>query len=238
MNGDKRGEWIGPWYSKDCAYHDEVYIDTSNFTIEIKDYGEVPNTIPRGRYSALEIMNMIAHVINDLCASFSIRSCLVYVSVESGRSIRMGCCNRAVPRLVLISENPFIEIIPGPYNEPGGVYLSCRFTFHRNWYIKMLELTSSYDFPLTVYNGLSKTNLENKYTYLNRGMTIFFKQPARIHFVGANPLLNADSFKGFIDWRQSQIVPTYDYSAMIRFPFHVMVLDSLEETLITCNEKT
>ena len=109
---------------KDCVYHDEVYIDTSNFTIEKKDFSEVPYTILRGRYNALEIVNIIAHVINDLCASFSIRSYLVSVSVERGRSIRMRCCNRTVPRLILISENPFIEIISGPYTEPGGDYLS------------------------------------------------------------------------------------------------------------------
>ena len=66
------GSSIGPWYSKDCVYHDEVYIDTSNFTIGIRGYDVVPYTIPRGKYTADEIVNMIADVINDLCVSFSI----------------------------------------------------------------------------------------------------------------------------------------------------------------------
>ena len=33
---------MGPWYSKDCVYEEEVYIDTTNFTLGIWDYGEVP----------------------------------------------------------------------------------------------------------------------------------------------------------------------------------------------------
>ena len=107
---------------------------------------------------------------------------LVYVNVENGGLIRMGCRNGSVPRFILISENPFIQITPGPYAEPGGIYLSCTFTFHRNWHIRMPELTTPYDFALSVYDGLKDTNLENGYTYSNREMTISFNQPARVYF--------------------------------------------------------
>ena len=60
----------------------EVYIDKSNFTIGIRDYGEVPYTIPRGKYTAVEIVNMIADVINEMCVSFSIGQYLVYGNRE------------------------------------------------------------------------------------------------------------------------------------------------------------
>ena len=68
---------IGPWYSKDCMYHDEVYIDTSNFTLGIRGNGEVPYTISRGKYTAVEIVNMIADVIIEMCVSLSLGSYLV-----------------------------------------------------------------------------------------------------------------------------------------------------------------
>ena len=36
VNGDKRGGSIGPWYSKDCVYHDEVYIDTTHIVVALE----------------------------------------------------------------------------------------------------------------------------------------------------------------------------------------------------------
>ena len=234
VNGDKRGGWMGPWYSKDCVYEEEVYIDTTNFTLGIRDYGEVPYTIPRGKYTAEEIVNMIADVINEMCVELVGSYMLLYVEVDNGGSIRMGCRNGVVPRFIVRCDNPYIEIIPGPYAEPNGVYLNCRFVFHRNWHIKMPELTSPYDFALAVYNGLSETNLENGYTYSNREFTLSFKQPTRVHFVDP-PSFNADGFRGFIDWEQGT---PYEFSTTIRFPYHVMVLDSSDETPITYTDDT
>ena len=63
---------MGPCYSKDCVYEEEVYIDTTNFTLGIKNYGEVPYTIPRGKYTAEEIVNKLADVINEMCVEYEI----------------------------------------------------------------------------------------------------------------------------------------------------------------------
>ena len=142
----------------------------------------------------------------------------------------MGCRNGTVPKFIMICDNPFFEFTPGPYAEPGGVYMCCRFTFHRNWYIKMPELTSPYDFALAVYNGLSETNLENGYTYSNREMTISFNQPARVYFASPAVLLDdvpssgnvSQSLASFVDWEQPQ---SYTASTTIRFPYGVMSLD-------------
>ena len=66
------GSSIGSLCSKDCVDHDEVYIDPSNFTIGIRGYDVVPYTIPRGKYTAVKVMNLMADVINEICVSFSI----------------------------------------------------------------------------------------------------------------------------------------------------------------------
>ena len=210
-----------------------MYIDTTNFTLGIRDYDEVPYTIPRGKYTAVEIVNMIAGIINEMCVKYGLGTYLLYVAVESGGSIRISGRNYAVPRFILRCDNPYIEIIPGPYAEPNSVYLNCRFTFYRNWHIKMPELTSPYDFALAVYNGLSETNLENGYTYSNREFTLSFKQPTRVHFVDPSSF-NADGFRGFIDWEQG----SYEFSTTIRFSYHVMVLDSSDETPMTYTDDT
>ena len=36
VNGDKRGGSIGPWYSKDCVYHDEVFIDITHIVVALE----------------------------------------------------------------------------------------------------------------------------------------------------------------------------------------------------------
>ena len=36
VNGDKRDGSIGPWYSKDCVYQDEVYIDTTHIEVALE----------------------------------------------------------------------------------------------------------------------------------------------------------------------------------------------------------
>ena len=64
-------------------------------------------------------------------------------------------------------------------------------------------------------------------------MTISFKRSTGFHFV-YTPSFSTDSFKGFIDWEPSEIAPYYEYSVMIRFPYHVMVLSEKgEETSVT-----
>ena len=136
----------------------------------------------------------------------------------------MGCRNGSVPRFILISENPFIQFTPGSYAEPGGVYLSCTFTFHRNWYIRMPELTTPYDFALSVYDGLKDTNLENGYTYSNREMAISFNQPARVYFASPVTLLGDNSLQplaSFVEWEQPQ---SYTANTTIRFPYGMMTL--------------
>ena len=140
-------------------------------------------------------------------------------------SYRIGCRNAAIPRFILISENPFIQFTPGPYTEPGGIYLSCTFTFHRNWYIRMPELTTPYDFALEVYDGLSDTNLENGYTYSNREITIAFNRPARVYFASSVTFLDDSPLQplaSFVEWEQPQ---SYMASTTIRFPYGMMSLD-------------
>ena len=36
VDGDKRGGSIGTWYSKDCVYHDEVYINTTHIVVALE----------------------------------------------------------------------------------------------------------------------------------------------------------------------------------------------------------
>ena len=233
------GSSIGRWYSKDCVYNDEVYIDTLNFTIGIKGYDKVPYTIPQGKHTASEIVNMIGDVINEICVSFFLGTYLVYV-VRDNDSYRMGCRNGAVPRFILISDNPFIQFTPGPYAEPGRIYLSCTFTFHRNYYIRMPQLTTPYDFALAVYNGLTQTNLENGYTYSNHEMTRSFKQPSRVYFAFPVTLLDEGGSEAspgtaslfhdsplqplasFVDWEQPQ---SYTANTTMRFTYGMMTLD-------------
>ena len=182
---------------------------------------------------------MIGDVINEMCVSFSIGTYLLYV-VRDNDLYRMGCRNGAVPRFIQISDNSFIQFTPGPYAEPGGVYLSCYFTFHRNYYIRMPQLTTPYDFALAVYNGLTQTNLENAYTYSNREITISFKQPSRVYFASPVTLLDEGGSEAspgtaslfhdspllplasFVDWEQPQ---TYMANTTMRFPYGVMTLD-------------
>ena len=69
---------------------------------------------------------------------------------------------------------------------------------------RMAKFTLPYDIALTVYNGLSDTNLDNGYTYSNHVIAIFFYQPANVHFV-YTPFFNSNGFKGFIDKSKAYI---------------------------------
>ena len=67
VNGDKRGGWIGPWYSKDSVYHNSVLIDSTHIVVGLDDYNETATvTIPRGDYSAISIANMIVAGFNRI----------------------------------------------------------------------------------------------------------------------------------------------------------------------------
>ena len=67
MNVDKRGGWIGPWYSKDCVYNDFVVIDSTHMVVGLDGYNETASvTIPRGDYNAMSIANMIVAGFNRI----------------------------------------------------------------------------------------------------------------------------------------------------------------------------
>ena len=67
VNGDKRGGWIGPWYSKDSVYHTSVLIDSTHMVVGLDGYNETANvTIARGDYSAMSIANMIVAGFNRI----------------------------------------------------------------------------------------------------------------------------------------------------------------------------
>ena len=62
INADKRGGSIGPLYSKDSVYNDSVWVDTTHFVLSYEEYEKTSTvTIERGRYTALQIANMIRY---------------------------------------------------------------------------------------------------------------------------------------------------------------------------------
>ena len=233
------GSSIGPWYSKDSIYHTRVFIDTTNFILGIRGYGERPLTIQRGHYSAIDIVNMIANVINKIYVDASLGGYLVYVIADNGGRVRMGCRNGTEPRFILFCDNPCFKIIPGPYAEPGGVYLSCYFEFYRNYYIRMPELTSPYEFAMANIDGLNVTNMIKGSTYSDRAVSIEFIQPTRVTYV-RNDEVVVPSLATFVDWEQSE---SYTANTTIRFPYGMMTLDeegssASPETDITYTDDT
>ena len=61
INGDKRDGSIGPWYSKDCVYQDEVYIDTTHIEVALEGQSETVSVkISRDVHTARTIAQMIA----------------------------------------------------------------------------------------------------------------------------------------------------------------------------------
>ena len=145
---------INPWYSKNCRYNKEVYIDTTNFILGVRGYGEKPFTIQRGHYNVFDLVTMIVDVINEIYVAASLGLYLVYVNEDHGGRVRMGCRNGSKPRFIMICDNPFFEFISGPYAEPVGVYLFCYFEFHRDWHIRIPELKTPSKFLSAVYEGL------------------------------------------------------------------------------------
>ena len=114
--------------------------------------------------------------------------------------------------IVVSNDNPYLPLKP-------GLTRGIDFTFHRNYYIRMPELTTQYDFALANIDGLTATNIINCHTYSNREMVISFIQPTRVGFIGSHSFTSAD----FVEWEQPQ---TYTASTTIRFPYGMMTLDN------------
>ena len=75
--------------------------------------------------------------------------------------------------LVISNDNPFLPLTP-------GLTRRIDFTFHRNYYIRMPELTTPYEFAMANIDGLTATNMINTSVITNREMTVSFKQPTRV----------------------------------------------------------
>ena len=148
--------------------------------------------------------------------------------VSKGGQIYLDPWSNDYPSTIIISnDNPWLSLTPVTIH-------SINLTIHRNWYIKISQLTSPYIFALANHDRLLETNLKNGYTYSNREMTISFKKHAHVHFVSSQSF-NSDSFKGFFDW----LLGFYDHSTTIRLPYHMIVLsEEGEETTITYTDDT
>ena len=116
--------------------------------------------------------------------------------------------------VVISNDNPYLPLTPGTTR---GI----NFTFHRNYYIRMPELISPYEFALANIDGLTATNMHNGYEYSNREMTVTlnFKQPTRVAYVGSPSFTSAD----FIEWEQPQ---SYMANTTMHFPYGMMTLNN------------
>ena len=71
----------------------------------------------------------------------------------------------------------------------------------------------------------------NGHTYSNREMTVTFKQPTRVAYVGSPSFTSAD----FVEWEQLQ---SYTDNTTMRFPYGMMTLDNKNtETDITYTDE-
>ena len=113
---------------------------------------------------------------------------------------------------MISNDNPYLSLTP-------GITRRIDFTFHRNYYIRMPELTSPYEFALANVDGLTATNMYNGYKYSNSEMAVTFKQPTRVAYVGSPSFMSAD----FVDWEQPQ---SYTANTTMPFPYGVMTLDN------------
>ena len=108
------------------------------------------------------------------------------------------------PSMIVVSnDNPYLPLTPGTTR-------AVNFTFHRNYYIRMPELTTPYEFAMANIDGLTVTNMINRSVFTNREMTVTFKQPTRVAYVGSPSFTSSD----FIEWEQPQ---SYTASTTIRF---------------------
>ena len=221
INDDKRGGSFGPLCSKDSVYNDSVWVDTSYIVVSLDGYSETNTvTIERGTYSALRIAELIATGFN------AIDGYKVFARENNRGEVQMGPQSVIYPSMIVISNaNPYLPLTP-------GTTPVVNFTFHRNYYIRMPELTTPYDFALANIDGLTATNMINKKAYYDRKVTIAFKQPTRVAYVGSPSFTSAD----FIEWEQPQ---SYMASTTIRFPYGMMTLDDKNaETDITYTDDT
>ena len=221
FNDDKRGGLFGPLYSKDSVYNDSVWVDTSHLVLGLEGYDKtVDVTIERGKYTALKIAQLVANGFN------AIDGYRIIDRVENGGLVYLGPRSNDHPDMLVISnDNPYLPLTP-------GLSRRINFTFHRNYYIRMPELTTPYEFALANIDGLTAMNMISGHTYSNREMTATFIQPTRVAYVGSPSFTSAD----FIDWEQPQ---SYTTTTTMRFPYGVMSLDDKNaETDITYTDDT
>ena len=221
INDDKRGGSFGPLYSKDSVYNDSVWVNTSRIVVGLEGYSETRTvTIERGSYRVLTIAYLIRDGFN------AIDGTQVFTREKHRGEVQMAPRSGVYPSMIVISnDNPYLPLTP-------GIIRRINFTFHRNWYIRMPELTTPYEFALANIDGLTATNMINGHTYSNREMTVTFKQPTRVAYVGSPSFTSADN----VDWEQPQ---SYMASTTMRFPYGVMTLDNKNtETDITYMDDT
>ena len=114
----------------------------------------------------------------------------VFARQEYRGEVQMGPRSGVYPSMIVISnDNPHLPLTP-------GLTRGINFTFHRNLFIRMPELTTPYDFSLVNIDGLTATNMSSGHTYSNREMVISFIQPTRIGFIGSHSFTSADN----VDW--------------------------------------
>ena len=200
INDDKRGGSFGPLYSKDIVYNDSLWVDTSHIVVGLEGFTETRTvTIERGSYSALHIAEIIRDGFN------AIDGYQVFTRQEHRGLVILNPRSGIYPSMIVISnDNPYLPLTSGL---SSGIY----FTFHRNYYIRMPELTTPYEFALANIDGLTATNMINGHTYSNREMTVTFIQPTRVAYVGSPSFTSAD----FVDWKQPQ---SYMANTTIHFP--------------------
>ena len=200
INDDKRGGTFGPLYSKDSVYNDSVWVDTSHIVVGLDGFSETRTvTIERGRYTALRIAELIHDGFN---ANDGYQ---VFVRENHRGQVQMGPRSGTYPSMIVVSnDNLYLPLTPGTTR-------AVNFTFHRNYYIRMPELTTPYDFALANIDGLTATNMINRSVFTNREMTVTFIQPTRVAYVGSSSFTSAD----FVDWEQPQ---SYMANTTIHFP--------------------
>ena len=146
---------------------------------------------------------------------------------ENNRGVvQLGPRSGVFPSMIVVSnDNPFLPLTP-------GLTRRIDFTFHRNYYIRMPELTSPYEFAMANIDGLTETNMIKRSVFTNREMTVTFIQPTRVAYVGS-PSFTSGSF---IEWEMTQ---TYESDTKMQFPYGVMSLDDKNvETDITYMDDT
>ena len=122
-------------------------------------------TIPRGQYTGISLVNMIAAGFN------SIDGYQVFSREDNGGCIILGPRSNAFPSMIIVSnDNPYLSLTPGTTRR-------IEFTFHRNWYVKMQELCSPLGFAIAVYDGILKADLKEDWVFMERILEMYLIQP-------------------------------------------------------------